>query len=927
MELRPLKNIEFISDYFDVPDGRGSPTEMGPGSRNILCLAQSHKKAFRGLNFLGRGARVMMQVRATHGGLEDYVPTAGGTSRTTGSITAGANTLTDSGGPFVVGDDGKRIQLMNSSSHGVDQIGYLKYVSSTSVTLWQDAGFTVPLKSGTTFVGNLAYVFNGILVQGAGSLFSHIASTLFYQGAGQVIYNGGKIAGATASSTLQLLLQRNGAYTDPAGGPFAAGLYQPSAPVVFVKASPSPGFAGLLNSPALSLKIAAMRAVTGAKSIASPTSEVFACANQTVVAVMPVMQTGGSHWVFFAAPKGFGGIGPHQRMPVRGALQIPETYFSRTVTDAVTNSTTTLTSATAAFTSQDVGKQIVLSGGGSLTTTIVEILSGTSVKLSAPPSWSSSGNTAVINAMVAVTNPRTVTDGETDGSTTLTSATAAWTDADVGKQLYLSGGTGSLNHVRTIASVTDSTDCVLNSSVPTGTGATVSITDVTGMVRGIELEWQDGDLTSEFAWIDDYPPPAGTHCAALNNVTLVGGCYADATADPTSSGPGTCIAVSLQNFPESFRPTDLLYLPEPIMAFLGRPTDSYLYVGCRDSIHQVQYVGGTDGPACVLTTLWPDVGIANPQGWCQAYGVIFAAVARRGFVTIGPLGQPDNTFAAPVAETVKDWDPKYTVVQWHPDTNQVVFSNSNRAVAFSLAHGGWSAELPYSDFATGSALSAAQSVNQMKLTLEDSGARTLYTFNEGSNSVITALSHWFTDPVEGRTKTIWEVADRYQADNVTYHAWISVHRNFRVPFNRTGAMTQFTNTLTTTEDFFFASDVGSYVLVMGAGIGEPLLARIKTYTNARSVNLCNASTVPLSSAPNKNAAYTVSGAYFLIARKIYERTSTYPNSNIFRPRSVRVREAFAYAVGITIQATSANVQALGVNLIGTVDGLAAGVNT
>lgn len=919
MDLQPIKQIEFAGDFADVPDGRGTPNEMGPGSRNVLCLSSTHKKAWRGVGFTGRGARVMMQVKATHGGLADY---ASGESSSTGSITAATNTLNDASNPFLIGDDGAVIQLLNSSSHGIDQIGFLKFVNASQVTLWLDEAFTIPMNAGTTFAGNLGYVF-GSRIEGAGSLFSHVASTLFYQGAGQVVYNGGKITGALASSTLKLLLQRNGSYEEPDSGPYSAGLVQTSAPQVFVKTTPSPGFAGLLNSPALSLKIACIRSTTGAKSIASPTSEVFACANQTVVAVMPTMQTGGTHWVFFAARKGFGGIGPHERLPIRQfeALQVPETYFTRTITDAVTNSTTTLTSNTAQFTSLDVGKQIVLSGGGSLTTTIATFVSSTEVTLTAPAGWTSSGNTAVINAMVANTNPRTITDGVTDGTTLLTSATAAWTQADVGKQIVVG------SNVRSIVTVTNATDVVMNATVAAASGVTVTIADVNGTIRAIELEWQDGDLTGEFAWIDDYPPPAGTHCAGLNNVVLVGGCFSDATADPTSSGPGTCIAVSLQNFPESFRPTDLLYLPEPILSFSARPNDSYLDVFCRNSIHQVQYVGGTDGPACVLTTLWPDVGIANPHGACRAYGVLFAAVSRGGLVTVGPLGQPDNTFAAPIAEAIKDWDPRLTVLNWHPDTNQIVASNGNEAYAFSLAHGGWSSLLPYSDFAPGDALSAVQSTNQMKITLDGDGAHTLYEFNSGGTSTITALSHWFTDPGEGRTKTIWEVAEKVQMDSLSKLAYVSVHRNFRVPSNKTGAITAATNALSADEDFFTAADIGSFVLILGAGPGgECLLARIKTVPNAQSVNLC-ATTGPLASAANLNASATVSNAFFLIAKRIYARTPRYAGSNVARPKRVRVREAFSYAIGITIPSTSQNVQALGASLFGTIDRMSAGANS
>lgn len=922
MELQPLQEINLSSSFFDSPDGRGPGDALATGSRNVLCIGVN-QKGFLGLSFLGRGARVMMQTKNVFGGLEDYVS---GTSRTVGSITASANVLTDAGNPFVIGDDGKAIQLINSSSNSIDQVGYLKYVSAGQVTLFTDSTLLIPMTSGTTFAGNLSYTF-GTLVRGAGSIFSHIASSLFYNGAGQVMYNGSKITGAIASSTLKLLLSRNGSYTATDSGPYSAGLTQTSAPLVFVKTTPGAGFTGLLNSPALALKIAVIRSATGARSIASPSSDVFAASSQTVVVVVPTMQSGGSHWVFFATQAGFGGIGPYQRVPISGQLQIAETYFTRTVTDAVTASNRTLTSATAAFTSADVGKQIVLSGGGTLTTTIQAVTNSTTITMTAPATWSSPGNTAVVNAMVALTNPRTITDGVTNGTTLLTSATAAWTQADVGKQIVLSGGSGPLAYTtRTIATVTNATDVVMSATVAANTATSVTIVDVNGTLRAIEIEWQDGDLTSEFAWIADYPPPAGTHCAALNNVTLVGGCYADATADPTSSGPGTCIAQSLQNFPESYRPTDLLYLPEPLVSFLGRQSDNFLYAGCRDSIHQVQYVGGSDGPACVLTTLFSDQGVAHPHAWCLCYGIPFIMIAKGKIVTLNASGQPDSTFMTPIAESIKDWEPESTVLDFHPNTNQFVVSNGSQAYGFCFDQGGWSSVLPYSDFVTGSALSAVQSQKKMKVTMEGNGAHSLFTFNEGAGSTVTAMSHWFE--ASGRTKTIWECADRIQVDSLSTTPYVSVHRNFRVPTDNAGAITSATNTLTTsTASFFTSADIGSYVLVLSAGAaGAPLLARIKTLNSATSVNLADPDpTVPIASASNQNAGTTVTSAFFIVAKKIYARTPRYKKSNVFRPKRVHVREAYAYAIGITIPQTTGNVQSLGATLYGTTDGQSAGM--
>lgn len=896
----------------------GPVNTLGDHSRNVLSVSQSHKKSYRGLTYIGKGSRILKQVRDGFGGLSDLVS---GTSRTVGSITINLNTLTDAGNPFVIGDDGKSIQLKTAGPHGLDLIGYFKYIAAGSGTIWADSGFTIALNASATFVGNLSYTY-GTKVIGAGGLFTQIASSLWFQGSGQVTLNGTDITGAVASSSLQILLQRNGSYTDALSGPYSAGLSQPSSPVVSPR-DPSPGYSGLLTSAAESLKISALRSITGAKSIASPTSAVIALTAQVMLAVIPLPQSGQDFWIFYAPFKGFGGVGIHYRFPVFGALQVPETYFTRTVTDAVTVSgDNTVTSATANFTSRDINKQIVLSGGGSLTTAIKSINSATSVELYAPPTWSGSAQTAVINAMVAETDPRRVTDAVTDGTTLITSATANWTDADVGKQIVLSG---SVTGTRTIASVTNATDAVMNALVAAHVAVTVDILDVSGTLRAIELEWQDGDLTTEAAPIDDYPPPAGTHPFALSNVVCVGGCYSDASTGPTSSNPGTCIAVSLPNFPESFRPIDLLYLPEQLVDVLQRPTDSYSYVGCKNSIHICQYTGPGLGPACTLTTLWPDVGIPSPQSWCQFRGILFVATAEGSIVTIGALGQPDDTFTAPIREYIKDWDPAHTVLSANLKTQQMVASNLGRSVAFNVQTGGWSSPIFNSDFQSGNALSAVQSQRTMYLTLDLNGTHELFSWNTGSGSTAVAMSQWIQG--DGRTQTLWEYLDRFRFDN-SQAAYVSIHKNLRPQSDTTATITSGLNVLTvTTANFFSAEDIGKWVLVLGAGIaGAPLLARIKGYTNGTTVTLGDTTTAPpVASVPSKNAGTTVSGALVIVAAYIYPRTpKVRVGYQLFQPKKWRVPEVWALAVGITMVSTTSDAMGLGVNVFGTEDGQAVG---
>lgn len=147
------------------------------------------------------------------------------------------------------------------------------------------------------------------------------------------------------------------------------------------------------------------------------------------------------------------------------------TGTARTVTDGVTNSTATLTSASAAFTSADLGR-LVTGAGIPNNTTILQVNSGTSVTLSAAATATASSVSITITPYL-VPVARQVTDGvTTNTSTTITSATAVFTAGDVGK-LVTSTNIPANTY---IASVTNATTAVLTAAATaSGTGATFVI--------------------------------------------------------------------------------------------------------------------------------------------------------------------------------------------------------------------------------------------------------------------------------------------------------------------------------------------------------------------------------------------------------------------------------------------------------------------
>lgn len=213
---------------------------------------------------------------------------------------------------------------------------------------------------------------------------------------------------------------------------------------------------------------------------------------------------------------------------------------------------------------------------------------------------------------------------------------------------------------------------------------------IDGIPRSLEFDFKDGDLVPEVAYIDDYPPPAGTHAVRLANVMCVLGAYGDSTAPVTSSDPGTVGAISLPNFYESYKPRNLVFFPEQIVDVLARPTDEYAYVGHRNSITALQYVGVLDGPAVAVSMVWPDIGIYKPHNWCQVHGLLYLFQAKGGPVRMMPDGSPDYSFAAPVRRYMRDWTVEETIVGSHPDSLSVVYFNGREALSWSLQAQKWS---------------------------------------------------------------------------------------------------------------------------------------------------------------------------------------------------------------------------------------------
>lgn len=247
--------------------------------------------------------------------------------------------------------------------------------------------------------------------------------------------------------------------------------------------------------------------------------------------------------------------------------------------------------------------------------------------------------------------------------------------------------------------------------------AEVDLITIDGVDRSYEFDVVDSDLLPVLAYIDDYPPPAGSFGGRLENYVVVIGAYDNA------------IASSIRNFPESFNPDHLAFLPKEPTAVLADQMGSYIYISCESSVHALSVMPSTGNPM-ILQTVWNDTGVAHNHNWCSLDGVIFAFVSRQGAIVMDGTGKPNNEFAIPVAKAMQDWSVENTVVVPVPDLNSVAYCNSGKAFLFNAQTRQWSSPAQLNDFAGGTAVSGVVIDRRLKICLKDGSTFTLYDFDE-----------------------------------------------------------------------------------------------------------------------------------------------------------------------------------------------------
>lgn len=311
------------------------------------------------------------------------------------------------------------------------------------------------------------------------------------------------------------------------------------------------------------------------------------------------------------------------------------------------------------------------------------------------------------------------------------------------------GGTG-IHYLADYSGVTDITE------------ATVAAGTVDGVARSLEFNYQDGDLIPIEASFDDYTPPAATHAVRLGSVMNLVGAFADATAAPTSTAPGVAVAVSKQNAYESYIPTHLLYLPEPVVDVLSRPIDDYAFIACQNSIHAIQFIGdrGEELPPCTITTPLPDIGIEYQHNWCQFRGMLLVYSAQGNLLMMDRSGNFDTSFANPVAKILQTFDPQNTIVGYDAENDSCIVGNGKRVLIYSLQAQQWK-QVWLPDFAVdGTVLSCVEVQRTLRISVDDTSTVDSYQWDTGSAVAPIALVSGLQSSPGGNAsaKDIFELA-------------------------------------------------------------------------------------------------------------------------------------------------------------------------
>lgn len=742
---------------------------------------------------------------------------------------------------------------------------HLKFATSVTNAL---LGTAVSITT-TTGSGTITIDVSNTAVTASGNAFQDIGQSRWFIGSGQLAIEGLSVPGAVLTTNLQVQIASNGVYA----APVQAGLSQPSAPEIGIIQT-----SGTVTN-SVAAKLERSRPSTGAISLASPSSAVIIPQANRVRVTFPLAQAGQTHWRVFFTLMGFGGTGVYYLTPYGTLTDIPEATVAAN-SAAGSRATGSLTVAV----NPSVAETLVVNG---VTLTFIAGAStATDVHIGASAADTADNLAAVLAASLNVLLlPATYTAA--GGIVSITYDV----DGVVGNAFTLANSSGA-NVTRSAATLTGGVD---------------------GIARSLEFNWQDGDLIPIEASFDDYPPPAATHALRLNTVMTLPGCYADSTTDPTSTNPGTCIAISKENNYESYVPTSLLYLPEQVVDVLARPLDDYGYIGCQNSISAIQYVGnrGDELPSCTITTILPDIGVQYPHNWCHFRGQLLIYTAQGSLMLMDDTGSFDTTFANPVSKILKGFTTVATAVGYHPPTDSIVVMNGKMILVYSMQAQQWR-QIWMPDFGlTGTAVSCVAAKRNLYFTLNNVGANTAYSYDTGSATAPLSFVSNYQNSGGIAVRDIYEMAIAAQTDVATRLA-VVINRNLTKTVFRQIQTTNGNVHVTDSEASFTSNMVGKSYIIFGADIGLTpgtvlLQGTVLAYNSASDITIATSG----ATAPQATLADCLMFVGNFATSVVFSATGTPPN--IFP----NLPELKAYQVAVWLKGQTVG-NCLTVDLMGSV---------
>lgn len=177
---------------------------------------------------------------------------------------------------------------------------------------------------------------------GLGSIFSYIGRSIFFIGAGRVLFNGAALTGnPDASTTLRFRLFDTGAYN---GTTYTAGMTAPGSPTI------AQGPVGTRLNGTYSVRLSAIRSTTGAESNASQSSPSISLANFKAAINFPVtVGNGHDKWGIYVTLANFGTKGPHYLLPPSLTGESPIGFVKESTVAAATAAITAITNANPAM--------------------------------------------------------------------------------------------------------------------------------------------------------------------------------------------------------------------------------------------------------------------------------------------------------------------------------------------------------------------------------------------------------------------------------------------------------------------------------------------------------------------------------------------------------------------------------------------------